>query len=68
MVMFCFLFFHCYSPSIQNNVKQIADTQKYLLNEWMDGWMSALLTDNNPEFVLLSSLLLNEKTDVHMVK
>ena len=43
MVTLCCLFTRCFTHSIQNNVKQRAGTQKYLL---MDGWMSALLSDN----------------------
>lgn len=66
--MFCFFLFHCYIPNIQNNVKQRAGAQKYLLNEWMGGWMTALLPDN-----ILSLRLYyypyyrNEKTDAYMV-
>ena len=67
--MFCFFLFHCSIPSIQNNVKQIAGAQKYLLNEWMDGWMTALLPDNilSVRFYYYPYYL-NEKTDAYVVK
>ena len=63
MVILCCCFIRCYLPSIQNNVKQRAGPQKYLLN----GWMSALLSDN-----ILSvrfdyhPYYLNEKMDAYM--
>ena len=64
MVTLCCLFTRCFTHSIQNNVKQRAGTQKYLL---MDGWMSALLSDNilSVRFVYHPNYL-NEKTVAYM--